>query len=263
MKRARLTITVAGVFYATALRASAQPVIHDRCARFGIAFAARERGEVEKGGALFANIVAERCALRRITLTVWLPDRTSRAMALPVIPPNSSYGVRVPAPRGEAQPAAELTFHVGRTVHTLQAVVPPVAEPQATINPTVIVAGLGVFGTLAALLTSEGFALRRERRAAASARSALMFEKYEGAFRNFLAAWPGTPNPGTLETAFQRLQSSAILPPKLLDRYAETRAALSESDPSRRKSAAKAFYSEVAAMLMDPTALTESRRHRR
>ena len=131
------------------------------------------------------------------------------------------------------------------------------APSNATSSPsstTVVVAGLGLVATLLAGVISERFARRREATAQSGAWNALLFQRYEEPYRQFLATWAGVADAEILREAYRRLCRDAFVPPALTEAFERTVAILSESGNADEVShATKSLQTAFARTIGDPT----------
>jgi len=118
---------------------------------------------------------------------------------------------------------------------------------------TAMVGVLGVFGTLLGVWLTDWLGQGRERRAQQLAWNKQLFEKYEPAYRKFLASWGGSEDPRLLKQAFDRLLSEAIVPGHLIDDVDATlRSIAPGGDPGVRSRAAHDLYVSFRALIVDP-----------
>jgi hypothetical protein len=134
--------------------------------------------------------------------------------------------------------------------------VPPKPSANA-ISSTVLVAGLGVMGTLLAGAFTERLTRRREAKSQAHAWNALLFQRYEAAYRAFLATWAGGTNIDVLRTAFARLHRDAFVPPRLQTAYEATVKKMADApSPAEAQEAATELQNTFATVVGDPAGFT-------
>lgn len=144
-----------------------------------------------------------------------------------------------------------------RRQHTLQVVASRAAVPRRFVSDSVILAFLGFVSTLGVAFIVERFARKREHAAQAIAWNATLFDRYEGAYRRFLATWGGAPNVDLLKTTFEQLQADAIVPPAVIRKYKQVLVQLEQNQDAReRERVASELLNAASSALMGPTGLS-------
>lgn len=121
------------------------------------------------------------------------------------------------------------------------------------VNSTVVVAGLGLLGTLAAVWLAETFAVRRDRRQRRQEWNRMLLDRYEPAYRSFLATWGGAASADLLVQRFEVLRREAHVPASLRAMYESTLAELrGAGTEGARQAAAGNLQRAVDALLAEP-----------
>jgi hypothetical protein len=159
--------------------------------------------------------------------------------------------------KGTADPAIHGSLRSDRRSAPVALVVRIPNEPVEELwNPTVLVAALGLAGTLGAVALVELYTRRRDRRTQRLAWNTKLFDAYEKAFREFLATWSGSTTTATLEAAFAKLQRDAVIPRRIVDTYETVLVTLrSSAEEQSKKDAAASLRREIDRSLRDPVGL--------
>lgn len=126
--------------------------------------------------------------------------------------------------------------------------------PAASVWPTVLpVIGTLLGGILGAWLVNF-FTQRRERARASFEWSKMLFEKYEGSFRAFLASWQDLSSTVALQTEFKNLVQNAYVPKSVRNGYTQTITVLSDESKqiAEKNQAGREFKELIERFLSSP-----------
>lgn len=149
---------------------------------------------------------------------------------------------------------AMISFEWNNQTHSLAI---PVVRPISTASvwPTTLpVIGTLMGGVLGAWLVNY-FTQRREQTRANFEWSKMLFEKYEGSFRVFLASWQDLSSTVALQTEFRNLVQNAYVPVSIRNGYSQTIAVLSDESKQieQKNQAGKEFQELVERFLTNPS----------
>jgi hypothetical protein len=209
--------------------------------------------QVHGSGILLITVVAK-CKLSGLSVTAYGDGGSRSVPEVPVLAQGESRSWRLAMPKGngDVSVVAAATDALGRR-HALQTAVLRSRASGGDANGTLIVAGLGLLSTLAAIGIGERFSRMRERRGQSLAWQTGLFERYEAAYRRFLSTWGGVANADMLRTTFAQLQSEALVPRDLVAKYRDTLVRLANTDdPAERGRIAGELFDTAATALGMP-----------
>ena len=130
-------------------------------------------------------------------------------------------------------------------------------------TPAVLVAGVGVIGTLGGVGLGELLASLREKRRRRREHGRSLAQRYDAQYRSFLQSWSGAPSAEILRTAFATLRREAFVPDDLTVSVERVLAILdSSADAPKQREASQSLYQACLARLGSEAGLFPRRARR-
>jgi len=212
--------------------------------------------EADDAGSLFLVVRSTRCDIRHSRLVVYLPNGQRHEMRLGTVHSGTGRSWRLSFGDTIRDAAVQLRDETGRGPDVVVGSIPLPATSTGTTSEslTIVVAGLGLIGTIAGVWLTAWFASQREKRDQALAWNEQIFQKYEPAYRHFLGTWDGSANSALLKQAFDRLKREAIVPLPLTLEANRVHDVLAQTGGSSDagKNQARKLYESFNHLLTDP-----------
>jgi hypothetical protein len=196
-------------------------------------------------------------ALRPLEIVVrsrGTPDRTERVAILrPLQTITRSYELQA----GNEGAAVVARFRLGNRAESVAKLVqlsPETATSGSRFHDVLpVVSALG--GVALGAWLNHRWSRQRDRERRESEWSQMVFEKYEGAFREFLSKWIGSTDGAALKNHFTRLRREMLMPAHLEEEFRATLEILESlvSDEKKSNAAAK-FWRQVYRYAHHPAA---------
>ncbi len=222
------------------------------------ALRAEEGGDLrDSPNRVLIAVSATNCSVDAARLSIRLSDGASETIKVISLPKGTGRIWRFHSNGGSYDTLIQGTVHSANRGSVAQLVLPaPRPTHSSEWTSTVIVAALGLLGTLGATWAVERSTHRRERRSQALAWNAVLFDRYEPSYRTFLSTWSGSSDARLLRAAFADLRRQVVVPPSVEKAVRETVTVLEgQTSPTSKEHAAKSLYRRMAEALRDPAGL--------